>query len=595
MKGRPTPLRIEVRSADKLLKRGTAWLIGEQTIVTAFHVVGDLDAGQWEHQFDPAAEYVVCAGRTRVTASPLAYDTRDVALLTVNLDELNDVVSASALEWLDEELERESLWDAAGFPQEYAGVLELGGVIRRTEQRKIQLHIAEGAGASIQQEPDGVWRGMSGAAVMQGGWVVGVLTQVLVGRSTAFAAPITVVEDLYFKHVEAAPLLPTEPNFLLGSLQLLYWVLLRPPQWVAYVRHLSRRLPAKFSLAHLSEQQWQDPIIRQLLLRCLAGPTMVLCPFIVLFVLAGLGLFPAGVTEQKLITRHFPLVTLTALFGGFGLSLATGVAAGMAAATVGGLSGALVALYYFFRTEWHTSWTGGIAAGCAVGTAAAVSFYLAWHDKPYLRGRHRPPRRISDLLTYNILTSVAIFFGYAITQSKPVLRLFPPRLLYPLFGLLLGPLLALPLAAAGWLRKRSRSRSRELTQGLSFAFKVMAAFTVLTVFVGAGLARIPDLADQVDHPVVTGSQGLLCGALLSGLFTLTLACVEHWQEKIGSLVAAIAPALVISIVFFVLAAFEHLREQKGPVALALLTGLFIGLALMLLLPRLVSLLYRDSQ
>src|SRR4051812_29151092 len=56
------------------------------------------------------------------------------------------------------------------------------------------------------------------------------------------------------------------PNFLLGSWQLLGWLLWHPAAWVNYVARMDSTLPADFALANLSRAQWRNPLLHRLLL-----------------------------------------------------------------------------------------------------------------------------------------------------------------------------------------------------------------------------------------------------------------------------------------------------------------------------------------
>ncbi|MEW5958924.1 MAG: hypothetical protein AB1801_14420, partial [Chloroflexota bacterium] len=57
------------------------------------------------------------------------------------------------------------------------------------------------------------------------------------------------------------------PNVFLGSLQLLFWLLGHPSAWRNYIAGIDSTLSPNFCLAQLSRAQWQNPTLRQLLLR----------------------------------------------------------------------------------------------------------------------------------------------------------------------------------------------------------------------------------------------------------------------------------------------------------------------------------------
>src|SRR4051794_23136656 len=55
------------------------------------------------------------------------------------------------------------------------------------------------------------------------------------------------------------------PNLLLGSLQLLLWLLVHPSAWCHYVARIAPTLRPDFTLMELTREQWRLPALRQLL------------------------------------------------------------------------------------------------------------------------------------------------------------------------------------------------------------------------------------------------------------------------------------------------------------------------------------------
>ena len=56
------------------------------------------------------------------------------------------------------------------------------------------------------------------------------------------------------------------PNLILGSLQLLFWLVFHPSAWRNYVARLDRTLRPHFSLIELNRTQRSNPSLRRLLL-----------------------------------------------------------------------------------------------------------------------------------------------------------------------------------------------------------------------------------------------------------------------------------------------------------------------------------------
>src|SRR5215831_6209155 len=75
--------RIVVRTAEKDLDQGTAWVVSERLVCTAFHVVGSCGAAKWAHELDPGRTYWLEGEDGAVSLDAAAFDARgDVALLS---------------------------------------------------------------------------------------------------------------------------------------------------------------------------------------------------------------------------------------------------------------------------------------------------------------------------------------------------------------------------------------------------------------------------------------------------------------------------------------------------------------------------------
>src|ERR1700712_441991 len=60
---------------------------------------------------------------------------------------------------------------------------------------------------------------------------------------------------------------PLHRNVLLGTLQILAWLLFHPSAWRSYVERIAPPLAADFCLSQLSRAHWRDPALRRLLFR----------------------------------------------------------------------------------------------------------------------------------------------------------------------------------------------------------------------------------------------------------------------------------------------------------------------------------------
>lgn len=179
--------RVIVRRGDDVLAQGTAWVIGEGTVCTAFHVVGDCGERKWLHQQVVGTRYLLEIGATPQALTALVFDAdADLALLSCNAA-LGTALPLAKLSRL------KAQWKARAFPEFRGGKqITLDGTVVDLRQ--------DGGAAAIQlwikQGSDVTWEGASGAAVMDGPGVMAVLTRVTTGVSTAWAAPVEALHRL---------------------------------------------------------------------------------------------------------------------------------------------------------------------------------------------------------------------------------------------------------------------------------------------------------------------------------------------------------------------------------------------------------------
>jgi hypothetical protein len=78
------------------------------------------------------------------------------------------------------------------------------------------------------------------------------------------------------------------PNLLVGSLQLLFWLLFHPSAWHNHLARVDPSLPPDFCLAALSKQQWQNRPLRRLVVMIhLVWPVLITLLFVLMWILAG--------------------------------------------------------------------------------------------------------------------------------------------------------------------------------------------------------------------------------------------------------------------------------------------------------------------
>ena len=185
---------IQAVRDEQVVERGTAWFLDAQTVVTAFHVVGDKHSGEWLSTKLPALEYRLMVGAEPMPLTPLDADaTADVALLTpartpaevqgVPLAETEGSPSGAA-------------WQSAGFPAFHDGVFRLHGTLTPGDAthpaRAMQLTMAQGTRID--------WNGISGAPVWSEERVVGLITCETADVDTVWATSAMAIRRLYERH-----------------------------------------------------------------------------------------------------------------------------------------------------------------------------------------------------------------------------------------------------------------------------------------------------------------------------------------------------------------------------------------------------------
>lgn len=170
---------------------GTAWLAGQGLLLTAAHVVGDLEL----QQILSSEVTLVFPGDKKVIATACAADTDfvlDIALLRIHrhgerLDEVAPIPIADpkAGHWPEDDR-----WQAWGFPAGHSAGLFMDGTI-------VSLHgqVAEGVPAiqmRSEQKPYEDLRNASGSAVIANGVAIGLIRKFTpnMAEGAVFAAPL---------------------------------------------------------------------------------------------------------------------------------------------------------------------------------------------------------------------------------------------------------------------------------------------------------------------------------------------------------------------------------------------------------------------
>lgn len=191
------------------------------------------------------------------------------------------------------------------------------------------------------------------------------------------------------------------PNLILGSLQLLLWIVMHPTALRNHIIQIDKNLSPEFCLLDLDFSQWKNPILRRLLLQ-----SFLVLPLLTSYIFSLLLLIFSSyrVSDYPTILAWLLLIGFTVNFlASVTFSVINGLVAGVAA----------VGLYFSMSALGNT--TGGIeivaaAAGLILGSWGSV-------NKP--RKNYSLVRQIGAVIAGIIITDVLLisrdhFFEYLI-------------------------------------------------------------------------------------------------------------------------------------------------------------------------------------
>lgn len=177
-----------VVTAGGVRRRGTAWCLDNQTVITALHVVAE--RGTWLHEM-PSAEvsYTLIKETEQIALSPGTSDPHsDVALLTVPAQQLQRPLNLASTQPFVHDV-----FLAEGFPKfhgerQFSISGRITAVRAGISDQTLQLQVDQTTDVSLE--------GFSGAPVLVNESVVGVITRDTQGVATAWAAPVTAIRRL---------------------------------------------------------------------------------------------------------------------------------------------------------------------------------------------------------------------------------------------------------------------------------------------------------------------------------------------------------------------------------------------------------------
>jgi formylglycine-generating enzyme required for sulfatase activity len=190
--------RLLVRDQeDSVVSQGTAWFLPSGRLVTAFHVVGSLDAPGWLHEAGPGHRYELelpataakrlSLGRrkTSLALTPLFFDAdADLAVL----DPEAEIPAELGLPMALLDARADSSWSGRGFPAfRQPKAFSLSG---RVTSLDLDASPREALQVLVDQGTQVDWSGVSGSPVLVDGRVAAVITQMTDNTNSGFASPL---------------------------------------------------------------------------------------------------------------------------------------------------------------------------------------------------------------------------------------------------------------------------------------------------------------------------------------------------------------------------------------------------------------------
>ncbi|MFB2771493.1 hypothetical protein ACE1AT_19720 [Pelatocladus sp. BLCC-F211] len=309
------------------------------------------------------------------------------------------------------------------------------------------------------------------------------------------------------------------PNLVLGSLQLLFWLLFRPSAWRNHVARIDSNLRPDFCLAELNRNHWRHPILRRLLIQA----------YIILPILPGLlvgcVLLLRGEASDKVALGVESGVAFGVAFG-----VASGVAFGVA-------SGVVYAVIHGMEID--------VASGVEFGVEIGVAGSIAKRERSYSLGR-----QIGGVVVGILVGIVAsrVAYGVALDVAFGVAFGVAPRVEIGVaygvaYGVVLG--VAIGLRTNRWL---------------------------MGVGLGVGLGVVSGVVSSVASSVESSvGLGVGLGVLFSSFFTLPYAITERIA---GTLAGVVAGALGNMGLWFVI---FYSSNNTGHQAWLFVIGTLLGL------------------
>ena len=514
MGNQPEIVRLRVLSQGREQREICAWRVGPGIYLTATsHLLGTQPG-------DTRRVTVQGAGQPKQVLVVESDDDSNLTLLAPEVEGAEDSAGSGSaalkVEVLDASGDTDVEWPLlADAPAEVSNCTVLlssshGGqrVLGRLAPKGDTLEVTTSPESGVDA------RELLGCPVLQGGKVVGLVTQRTRTEGMVLAVTASTILPLWRQRCDAGPRGWRQQSFAYGTIKLFLAAIADAVAWKRELSSVDPRLEPGFGAYQLALAQSQQTPLVLFLLRCLLGPLASVLLFNLS--IAGALLYYPGLLSTGLLdvlSQRLVMSYCVAMVGALGLSVLTGVGAAVGSATLGGLVGgvAVLATMPFMENTWTAM---GITAGTMCGTACGV----LWMQRVDVRVK--PTRGQLLAVGWGVLESLVLF----VTLGLIGLEFSNARLSWgaereKALGAVLGLLLVAPGLLAFFLRRRQAPGEWFGTVLLGMA----------AVFASLGVILHPLLVRPQPESLMFGATvGVLTGLGLCGIFSLMHALAESF-------------------------------------------------------------------
>ena len=198
-----------------------------------------------------------------------------------------------------------------------------------------------------------------------------------------------------------APVL--QPNLVVGSVQLLFWLFVHPSAWRNHIRRIDASLQPDFAMAELHHAQWRNPHLQRLLVQGYVAIPILIGILVSLLLL--------GWSDENIVIGTVLAIVITGSVG-IMAGLTGSVAVGIAAGLITGLASGLI-------IEVAETVTDTEEIGAIIGAIGSVSVGIIGSVAASIAGQRQVyplPRQVGGIIVGTLIGTLAFALAIAIAE-----------------------------------------------------------------------------------------------------------------------------------------------------------------------------------